>query len=186
MFVVSLLRLRWWYGTCIPAKSAAFLGTLPLSKLPKYETVTISLLMFSCGLIRTCQSELRYSRIIAVGGSELWLLKAQKNRISSIFSLRGWQVWTLVPTASGSGYLPCRRFDPTRWNRQLRILHGGWGLTADVWDRNGVCGLSGIILLGQTLVTSSANLGRISTIGLFTYCTCCLYLAESYLPVVCI
>ena len=48
--------------------------------------------MLSCGSpARACWAELEYDRIIAVGGRgfELWLLKVQKNGISSILSLTG-------------------------------------------------------------------------------------------------
>ena len=53
--------------------------------------------MFYCGsLVRSCWTELKYDRILAVGGRgfELWVLKVQENRISSIFSPTSWQVWT--------------------------------------------------------------------------------------------
>ena len=44
-------------------------------------------LVFCCGLlVRSCWAELKYGRILAVGGrgTELWLLKAQKDWLSSI------------------------------------------------------------------------------------------------------
>ena len=56
------------------------------------KIVVIGFLMFSSGsLVRSCWAEVKYDRILAVGGRgfELWLLKVQKNIISSIFSLRG-------------------------------------------------------------------------------------------------
>ena len=45
-------------------------------------------------IVRPCWAEIKYGTILAVGvwDFELWLLKRQKNSISSIFSMTDWQV----------------------------------------------------------------------------------------------
>ena len=56
--------------------------------------------MFYCGLLdKSCWAELKYARILALWGRgfELWLLKVQKNWISSIFNLTGWPVKVFKP-----------------------------------------------------------------------------------------
>ena len=66
----------------------------------------VGFLMFSCGSpVRSCWAELKYDRILAVGGRsfELWLLKFQKDGISSILNPTGWRVWnTYCKTKFGS------------------------------------------------------------------------------------
>ena len=59
--------------------------------------------MFSSGSpVRSCWAELKYERILAVGGGgfELWPLKVQKNWICCISSLKGWQIWSHSFTAT--------------------------------------------------------------------------------------
>ena len=78
----------------LPVNSPGFLWDSHMSEF-RAKIVVIGFLMFSSGsLVRSCWAEVKYDRILAVGGRgfELWLLKVQKNIISSIFSLRGWQV----------------------------------------------------------------------------------------------
>ena len=63
----------------------------------RVKIAIVGCLMFSCGSpARFCWAEVEYDWILAVGGRdfELWLLKIQKNIISSIFSLKYWQVWS--------------------------------------------------------------------------------------------
>ena len=57
--------------------------------------------MLSCSSpVRAYWAEYRYNIIVAVWGRgfELWLLKAQKNWISSILSVTGWQLCTVIST----------------------------------------------------------------------------------------
>ena len=68
-----------------------------ISIIPSASKIVISgFWTFSYDLLdRSCWAELKYDRILAVWGRgfELWLLKVQKNRISSIFGRISWQVW---------------------------------------------------------------------------------------------
>ena len=97
-------RLQRWYDCCsINAWLVMFsvwLTTLPVSHIPHPPIPVLDAQIWGqnfyqcfCDVLlwpaRACSVELKYDKILAVGGRgcELGLLKVQKNRISSIFRL---------------------------------------------------------------------------------------------------
>ena len=107
----------------------------------------IGFLMFSCGLpARACWAELNYDRILSAGsrGFELWLLKVQKNLISSIFSLTGWQVLRAGQIGITANEKQWRKYDNSYlqfvkswktvryWQVQLQPAAARWALSSSV------------------------------------------------------